>query len=109
MEEFVYLCKISDIQNNRKKIYLDDLDMEIVIIIDKGKYYVIDNVCPHQHRNILCDGYVSDGYIYCPAHSWEFNLDTGKRKSGNKGIISYEVKIENDAIYAKIIPKKFNW
>ncbi|HOJ37311.1 MAG TPA: Rieske 2Fe-2S domain-containing protein [Ignavibacteriales bacterium] len=109
MEKFIKICQITEIKDKPNKIYIDEFDMEVAVFYVNGNYYVVDNVCPHQHRSILCDGFIDEGFVYCPAHSWEFDLKTGKRKNGNKGINSYEVMIKDGFLYAKIIPKKFNW
>ncbi|HOP49368.1 MAG TPA: Rieske (2Fe-2S) protein [Ignavibacteriales bacterium] len=110
MENYIKICPVENIKDFKgQKFYLDDLDIEVAVFRINDKFYVVDNVCPHQHRSILCDGFIENKSVICPAHGWEFNLETGKRQDGGKGINSYEIKIENGYIYAKIIKKSFNW
>jgi len=67
-----------------------------------GKYAAVDNVCPHR-GGPLGQGMVEGAKIVCPWHGWEFELETGKNPfTPNLSVASYELKIEGDAVYARL-------
>lgn len=108
MSDFKRICKLTDLKEEIGKRFIVD-DIEIAVFLYKGKVYAIDNICPHQKSPLLFDGYIEDGYVICPAHGWEFNLENGKRKNNLNGVRTYETKIINDEVYVKVLPKELNW
>ena len=42
-----------------------------------GKYYAIDDVCPHMGGS-LHHGFMNDCVVSCPLHMWEFDVKTGE-------------------------------
>jgi len=66
-------------------------------------------MCIHQKASIIYDGFIEDGKVTCPAHGWQFDLQTGRVPNGIKGLDSYEVKIINDDVYIKVYQKKLRW
>lgn len=106
--DFKFICKLSDLKENAGHRFIVD-ETEISVFKIDGKIYALSNICPHQHTALIYDGFLEDGCIVCPAHGWEFDLQTGKRTNGRKGLDSYEVKIVDDDVLIKIIPKELNW
>ncbi len=49
----------------------------ILLIQEEGKIWAVDGICPHLDRSLLF-GSVTNGSIRCPAHNFEFDLNTGK-------------------------------
>lgn len=41
-----------------------------------GKLHAVSNVCPHRGAP-LAEGWIEDGKLVCPWHSWTFDLNTG--------------------------------
>ncbi len=107
-EGFSALCSVDDLEEG-KGVRLIINDEEIAVFKVKDKIYVVSNVCPHQHTTIMDKGFVEDGFLACPAHSWKFNLETGKKPDGTRGLTTYPVKIIGNKVYSKVIPKTFNW
>ena len=106
--DFKFFCKLSDLKENTGHRFIVD-ETEVAVFKVDGKIYALSNICPHQHTALIYDGFLEDGCIICPAHGWEFDLQTGKRANGRKGLDSYEVIIENDDVLVKVIPKELNW
>lgn len=107
-EGFFYTCNISEIQNNKgKKFFVND--EYIAVFCVNGNYYATTNICPHQHANIIHDGFIEDKKVVCPAHGWEFDLETGKQPDGRRGLTVYETLVIENKLYVKVIPKKINW
>jgi NAD(P)H-dependent nitrite reductase small subunit len=107
-EQFKKLCKISELPKNQGKRFIVD-DNEIAVFNIGKEVFAINNICPHQHTALLYDGFIEDGCVVCPAHGWMFELKTGKRPSGSKGVESYPIKIENDEVFIYIKKKELNW
>jgi len=105
---FTRLCKMTDLSENKgKKIIVDTVE---VALFRKGEnIYALNNVCPHLHASVMHDGMVEGDCVLCPSHGWEFNLADGRLKDGRKGLDSYEVKIIDGFVYAKVYEKKLNW
>lgn len=40
-------------------------------------FFALNNYCPH-HGAPLHDGFVTEGYVTCPWHQWQFQLKDGK-------------------------------
>jgi len=108
MSEFKRICKLSDLKEDFGIRFIVD-DVEIAIFLHKGKVYCLDNICPHQKSPLIFDGYIEDDYVFCPAHGWEFHLETGKRKNNANGIKTFETKIENGEVFVNIEPKELKW
>ncbi|MCK6615832.1 MAG: Rieske 2Fe-2S domain-containing protein [Ignavibacteriaceae bacterium] len=109
MEEgYIKICLLSELQEGRgKRIYMDEHPLAVFLV--KGRVYVTDNICPHQHSNILHEGFLEQGFVVCPSHGWSFSLETGMQPDGRRGITSYPVHVSHGVIYAKFIPKKYSW
>jgi len=108
MDGFQKVCRVSDLVNNSGKRFIID-DVDIAVFKYDGTVYALSNVCPHQHSPLIYDGFLEDGCIVCPAHGWMFNLLTGKTPAGQKGLNSFEVKIENEMVFVKVYQKVMNW
>lgn len=108
MEEFVKVCRVDELIDGKgRKVIIDDID--VLLIKSEEKIYALSNVCPHQHRSIMHDGFCEGDKVICPAHGWQFKLADGRIPVGGLGLDVYDVKVENDDVYVKAFNKKFNW
>ena len=105
---FTKICSVHDIEEDAGKRFIID-ETEIAVFKSNGKIFALNNICPHQQTALIYDGFIEEGCVVCPAHGWKFDLRTGNKKSGSRGLDSYEVKIVDEIIYVKVVPKKFNW
>ncbi len=106
--DFEKICTLNELSDSRgKKFVMHDIDIAVFRVDDK--VYAINNVCTHLHKSILCDGFIEDGFVACPAHGWQYNLDDGKRPGGGRGIESYPVEIRGDDVFVKVSQKKFKF
>jgi NAD(P)H-dependent nitrite reductase small subunit len=105
---FYRICKLGELTEKiGKKFFINET--EIAVFKINGKVYAVNNICPHKQSAIIYDGFVEDETVTCPSHGWIFDLKTGRMANGSKGLDSYETKVENEIVYAKVIPKKVNW
>lgn len=109
MEEgYTRLCLLRELTEGKgKRIYIDE--HPVAVFLFSGKVYVTDNICPHQHANILHEGFLEQGHVVCPAHGWSFSLETGNQPDGRWGITSYPVLIRDGVVYTKFAHRKFDW
>jgi NAD(P)H-dependent nitrite reductase small subunit len=105
---FTKICCVHDIKEDTGKRFIID-ETEIAVFKSNGNIFALSNICPHQQTALIYDGFIEEGCVVCPAHGWKFDLQTGNKKSGSRGLDSYEVKIVDEIIYVKVVPKKFNW
>ena len=107
-ENFQYLCKLNELNENSGKRFIIS-DVEVAVFKINSEVFALSNICPHQQTNLIYDGFIEDEFVICPAHGWKFNLRTGKKDSGNNGLDSYPIKVFEDIVYIKVHPKKMNW
>lgn len=101
-DNFVKICKTADIYNRKGKRFQLDDENEIAIFKVDGKFYAVDNICPHNHTSQIYDGYIENLYVACPVHGFQFHLETGEQptKMGCR-LRTFEIKIEDEIIYVK--------
>jgi len=105
---FQYICRVQDLKEGKgHRFYVDGCDVAVFKVNDI--ITALNNICPHQKSAIIYDGIIDGGKVTCPAHGWEFNLKTGCYSDGRKGLDVYEIKIENEKVFVKVIQKEFNW
>jgi len=102
------LCPADELTERKGRRFVVG-ETEIALFKINGLIFALNNICPHLHASIMHDGFIEDECVVCPSHGWEFNLSDGKRKSGGKGIDSYDVKISDGFVYVKVYEKKFCW
>ncbi len=73
--EFVDVCGVGEIENNRAKIVTLSGERVAVFKYD-GKVSAISNVCQHQNGP-LGEGRIIDGCVTCPWHGFQYLPDTG--------------------------------
>jgi len=108
LDGFEKVCKYSKlIENEGQHFKVKDIDVALFKV--DGEIFALNNICPHQHANIMHDGFLEDGCVICPAHGWGFNLKDGSMHEQGAKLDSYEVKVIDEYIYVKVFGKKFNW
>jgi len=105
---YTKICSVHDIEEDTGKRFIVD-ETEIAVFKYNGEIYALSNICPHKQTALIYDGFIEEGCVVCPAHSWKFDLRTGNKISGGRGLDSYEVKVVDENIYVKVVPKNINW
>jgi nitrite reductase/ring-hydroxylating ferredoxin subunit len=105
---FIKICSIKEIAENVGKRFIVK-NTDIAVFLVSKKVYTLGNICPHQHSALIFNGFIEEEFVVCPAHGWKFNLKTGKTPTGSKGLETYETKVVDDYVYAKVVEKKFSW
>lgn len=97
--QFKKVCKKSDIPKDGMRIFNIDL-IEFVIINRDSQFFAVYNKCPHMGGS-LGDGSIDEkGYLTCPLHNWQFDLETGKGPEGYKDSVpTFDLDVREDEIY----------
>ena len=107
-ENYQRVCKADELKEKEgKRFIIDDVDVAVYKV--EGKIYAMSNLCPHQHAALIYSGFIEEGYVTCPAHGWQFNLETGKLPTGGNGLQTFPVIIEDGIVYAKVYKKELDW
>lgn len=72
---------------------------EIGVYVVAGKYYALEDVCPHAYA-LLSQGFAEGDEIECPLHGAKFHIPTGKctKEPGGRDLKCYPVRIEDDRV-----------
>jgi len=102
-KEFKKICRTSDIYNRKGKRFILDDENEIAVFKIDENFYVVDNICPHNHTSQMYDGYVEEMYVTCPVHGFRFHLETGEQPTGlGCRLRTFDMKIVDEYIYVRI-------
>ena len=97
---FTKVASVSEVPVGRsKKINLGDT--EIALWNSQGRFYAINNICPHQHFSSLHEGMLEGECVTCPMHGWTFSLLTGEATVGDGRAVVYNVKVQGDDVYVE--------
>jgi nitrite reductase (NADH) small subunit len=100
LDGFQKVARTSEIPESHCKLVCVD-ETQIAIWHVGGRFYAINNICPHQHFPVLYKGALSGLTVTCPMHGWTYSLETGKAISGDGCVHTFEVHIEDDALWIK--------
>jgi 3-phenylpropionate/trans-cinnamate dioxygenase ferredoxin component len=75
MKQMLTVARTGDIPDGTSKKYVVQ-DIEILILNSQGKYYAIQNRCPHMGGD-LSQGKIEGLVITCPRHGSQFSLEDG--------------------------------
>ena len=71
----------------------------------EGKYYALDNHCPHQ-GGPLGEGLIENGYVRCPWHGYEYAPQDGSPPGGyDDAVETYPLEERDDGIYVAVKPE----
>jgi nitrite reductase (NADH) small subunit len=73
--QLVTVAKVGDVREG-ESIIVEVNKKDVAIFFVGGKYYAIDDMCPHAGAS-LSGGTVEDGIVTCPWHAWRFRLTDG--------------------------------
>lgn len=75
MGQSVRICSAAEVPGEGVKL-ITLSEREFAIIAHDGKYYAVENFCPHK-GGPLGLGQVKNGTITCPWHRFRFELESG--------------------------------
>lgn len=101
MANFVKVASTSDLQPGQCKTVIAG-DREVALFNCEGKFYALDNTCPHQ-GGPLGEGELDGTVVTCPWHGWRFDVCTGASPvvPGAK-TTAYEIKVEGSDVLVAV-------
>jgi NAD(P)H-dependent nitrite reductase small subunit len=101
MSEFVTVAKVGEIPEGRGRAFAIE-DREVAVFLVAGKYYALDDYCPHMGLS-LAAGTVHEETVICSGHMWAFRLsDGGCLDSPSLQAASFEVRVRGDQIQVRL-------
>lgn len=101
--DFVPVCELSEITENRAKVVLIDQE-NIAIFKYDGKLSAINNVCKHQNGP-LGEGKIVDGCVTCPWHGYQYLPENGQSPPPfTEKVTTYDVKLEGTTVFVNPKP-----
>jgi NAD(P)H-dependent nitrite reductase small subunit len=83
-------------------------EAQIGIFHTRDGLFAIDNYCPHRGAP-MHEGWVTDGYVTCPWHQWQFRLNDGVCLNIPKVTTpTFPVEVRNGAIWVDLPSKGAN-
>jgi nitrite reductase (NADH) small subunit len=102
MSQFVRICSQAELPQVGFAKEFSVAGKVLCLANVNGAICATDNECPH-HGGPLGEGYVEDGKIVCPWHSWAFDPITGEATHFPKAKVQvYEVSITNESVFVKL-------
>ena len=96
-DDFVQVCKVSEIMEDRAKIFTVSGERVAIFKYD-GKLSAVNNVCRHQ-GGPLGEGKVIDGCITCPWHGYQYLPGNGQSPPPfTEKVETYQLKLEGDQV-----------
>ena len=100
-ETFHTVARVGEIPESQGRVVEVEGRM-IAVFLDEGKYYAIDDACPHQGAP-LSDGIVFDKSVTCTWHGWRFSLVNGRHLDGSRcRVATYPVRVVADEIQVAV-------
>ena len=101
--EFVKVCHLSDIKDNRAKIFTVN-EERVAIFKYEGKLSAVNNFCRHQ-GGPLGEGKIVDGCITCPWHGYQYLPHNGQSPPPfSEKIETYRLKLQGDEVWLNPVP-----
>ena len=102
-EQFVEVCSVDEIPENRAKIAVVAGDRVAIFKYD-GKISAVSNACQHQNGP-LGEGRIIDGFITCPWHGYQYCPHNGQSPPPfTEKIPTFNVKIEAGKVWVATTP-----
>ena len=76
MSEYRVICNVGDVPEGSARMFVVD-EVPIGIFHVDGKFYALDNRCPHAGAS-LAHGFIDDDQVTCRIHHWRFCIRDGK-------------------------------
>jgi nitrite reductase (NADH) small subunit len=102
MPKYTRLCNADEIAPGAgKTVHLDG--RSFAIFNQGGKYFVIDDVCPHRGGSLGEGPVDAAGTVACPWHGWRFNIATGQSPvNPTARVPCFNARVESGWVEAEI-------
>jgi NAD(P)H-dependent nitrite reductase small subunit len=74
-------------------------EVKVALFHTTNGLFAINDVCPHRGAP-LHEGFVTDGYVTCPWHQWNFQLSDGVcRNIPGARVASYRAEVRDGTVW----------
>ena len=73
------VLEVADVPEDARKV-VEVGEQKVLVIYSGGKFFAVDNHCPHMKLPLKNGKLTDDGGITCPFHHSAFDLETGDVK-----------------------------
>lgn len=102
MGEWIEVTEIDEIKKDHWKTF--EISQKRISIFNlKGKYYAIEDICPHD-GGALAEGELDGEEIVCPRHGAQFSILTGKvtQPPAFEDIATFPTRIVDGKVQVKV-------
>ena len=103
MPQFVKVGTTAEFEDLEGGKLVEVGEQKIAIFNSGGKYYAIENTCPHR-GGPLAEGMLAADEVICPWHGSRFNIKTGAVLSppAQEGVKGFPVRVTGDDLEVEI-------
>ena len=99
--EYHFVATTDEIPEGQGRSF-DVAELRIAIFFFEGRFYAIDDVCPHMGAS-LSEGSLAEFVVACPLHAWRFDIRDGTWCDNRRVKIgSFPVELRGNEIYVGI-------
>jgi toluene monooxygenase system ferredoxin subunit len=100
----VRVCKLADVLEGEMRAFkVKGVTWPVLVMSAEGQLYATPGVCPHEDV-ALVDGYLFGTTVMCPAHSYQFDLRTGRcRHDPELELRRYPITIVGDEVWVDLM------
>ncbi|MFH2054911.1 MAG: Rieske 2Fe-2S domain-containing protein [bacterium] len=100
-EDFVKIATTDQVPDD-EGLMLEVDGLPIALFRVDGKYYAVEDVCPHQESSFE-GGELEGEEVTCPLHGWRLNVKTGESlEAPGVKVETYEVRLDGEDIYIRL-------
>jgi NAD(P)H-dependent nitrite reductase small subunit len=83
-------------------VYLQLGETQVGLFHTPTGLFALNNICPHRGAS-LHEGMVADGFVTCPWHQWQFQLEDGRcRNIPNARVTTYPLDVRDGTIWINL-------
>lgn len=108
-EEWVLLCKTSDVPSGEIATAKHPGGLDLAIYNVDGEYYVTSDRCTHGAASLYDEGELRGHVVECAWHNGTFDVRTGAALTMpcRVPLRSFETKVVGDELYIQPRPRRF--
>jgi nitrite reductase (NADH) small subunit len=79
-------------------------DRLVAVFLQNGRYFAIDDLCPHMGASLGAGYLDDDGVVTCPWHAWRFCIRDGKWADNPRlSVDTFDVRVAGDEIQVRLV------
>jgi nitrite reductase/ring-hydroxylating ferredoxin subunit len=101
MDDFIAVAKTTDIPEGKAQSFTV-AGREIAVFHHKGKFYALDDYCPHMGESLAL-GDIHGDTVLCSRHLWAFQLADGACLDVPRlQADSFEVRVDGEQVLVRV-------